>query len=101
MMNDVASLIQKRQNDFIEKRTIIESEVNKFLQSLEQQDADIRQKCNVVPGRTARDVLPSLWADEFDETAYQAEYNNLQQYINYVMQIQDENNREALECLQS
>lgn len=101
MMVDVASLIQQRQNDFIEKRTIIESEVNKFFKSLEQQDDDIRTKCNVVDGRTAKDVLPSLWADEFDEDAYKAELENLNKYIAYVMQVQEVNNREAIQCLQS
>ena len=101
MMVDVASLIRQRQNDFIEKRTIIESEVNKFLKSLEQQDDDIRTKCNVIDGRTAKDVLPSLWADDFNEEAYNVELANLNQYIAFVMQVQDENNREAIQCLQS
>lgn len=101
METNVAALIQQRQNEFIENRTKIEAEVNKFLKSLETQDADIRQRCNVVDGRTARDVLPSLWAEDFNIETYNAELANLNNYIAYVKQVQDENNREALECLQS
>ena len=62
-------LYQQRMNDFIEKRTKIESEVNAFLRSLEVDDEEFRAKCNVQEGLTARDVLPSLWAEEFDEAA--------------------------------
>ena len=100
-MNNVSQLLQERQNMFIECRTRIESEVNQFLQSLERQDEDIKQRCNVVPGRTAKDVLPSLWAPEFDEQQYQVELANLNNYINAVIQIQNQNNQEALQCLQS
>ena len=97
---NVEQLIQIRQNKFIETRTIIDTEVNKFLKSLEALDADIQAKCNVVAGRTTKDILPSLWAEPFDEVAYQAELAKLQTYIAGVKTITDSVNEEALRCLQ-
>lgn len=98
---NVTQLIQERQNQFIEKRTIIESEVNKFLQSLERLDADIKVRCKVVDGRTCHDVLPSLWIEPFNEENYLKEKEVLDNYISQVKIICDELNQEALTCLQS
>ena len=93
-------LYQKRMNDFIEARTKIESEVNAFLRSLEVDDVEFRERCNVQEGLTARDVLPSLWAEEFDEATYQSELAKLNNYIASVRAISDQLNAEALACLQ-
>lgn len=97
---NVAQLIQSRQNKFIETRTIIDSEVTKFLQSLETLDTNMQEQCKVVPGRTAKDVLPSLWVEPFDIDRYNIELQNLTQYIAGVKSITDSINEEALKCLQ-
>lgn len=99
--NNISQLIQERQNKFIETRTIIESEVTKFLESLTNLDADIKEKCGVREGLTAKDLLPALWIEPFDQKAYNAQKAALDTYIAQVTAICDKLNEEALACLQS
>ena len=98
---NVAQLIQDRQNKFIEGRTVTEVEVNKFLKSLEALDDSERIQCKVVVGRTAKDVLPSLWEEPFNVEKYNTELANLQNYIAGVKTFCDQINQEALKCLQA
>lgn len=98
---NVAKLIQDRQNKFIETRTNIENEVNKFLQSLCSLDEDLKIKCGVKDGMTAKDLLPALWAEPFVEETYLQQKNALDTYIMQVKAICDQLNQEALLCLQS
>lgn len=98
---DVQRLIQDRQNKFIESRTNIENEVNKFLKSLEGLDADVKEKCGVKDGVTARDILPALWEEPFNADIYSSQKAALDKYITTVSSICDLINQEALECLQS
>lgn len=98
---NVAALIQQRQNKFIETRTIIEAEVNKFLAGLEAQDEDVRNKLGVCTGKTAKDWLPSLWRDDFNMESYKYELAKLQEYIAKVKAYADNINAEAIRCLQS
>ena len=102
-MNDtnVAKLLQDRQNKFIETRTNIENEVNKFLKSLEALDDDVKINCGVAVGITAKDLLPALWQEPFNEEAYKAQKAQLDTYIAQVKNICDELNREAIACLNS
>lgn len=99
----VSSLYQARNSQFIETRTIIECEVNKFLESLNKEDEDIKRQLGVKEGITCRDLLPELWkpTDEFDEAVYQTQLNSLLQYITQVQAICDKINAEAIACLQS
>ena len=97
----VSRLIQDRQNKFIETRTNIENEVNRFLQSLSGLDADIKEKCGVRDGVTARDLLPALWQEPFDENAYNSQKASLDTYIAQVRAVCDQLNQEAIACLQS
>lgn len=97
----VAALIQQREVKFIETRTIIENEVNKFLQSLLSLDADVQQKVGAREGITAKDLLPALWADPFDEATYNQQLSSLMNYIAQVQAICDQINQEARACLQS
>lgn len=99
--NNVAYLLQQRMNKFIESRTIIDSEVNKFLKGLEQLDADVKVRLRVKDGVTTRDLLPSLWAEEFCMETYQQELASLKAYIAEVTAFADSLNQEALRCLQS
>lgn len=100
-MLDVAALKRKKQDDFIEKRTIIEQEVDKFLASISEMDADIKEKCNYDPNYSAKTLLPALWVEPFDEEAYNQQLSRLQNYIAGVKSICDKLNEEALKCLQS
>lgn len=97
----ISKLLQDRQNKFIETRTNIENEVNKFLQSLESLDPDIKAKCGVKDGVTARDLLSALWAEPFDENTYLTQKANLDTYVAQVRTVCDTINQEALACLQS
>lgn len=99
----VASLIQARYSQFIETRTVIECEVNKFLESLNKEDEDIKKQLGVREGITCRDLLPELWKpdNEFNEEVYQTQLNSLLQYIQQVQVICDKINAEAIACLQS
>jgi len=98
---NVAKLIQERQNKFIETRTNIENEVNKFLQSLCSLDEDIKVKCGVTEGASAKDLLPALWQEPFNETVYLQQKAALDNYIMQVKAVCDQLNQEALACLQS
>lgn len=98
---NVARLIQERQNKFIETRTNIENEVNKFLESLNKLDADMQAKCGVTAGITAKDLLPALWVEPFDEAEYNRQLAALNTYIEQVEVICNQLNQEALLCLQS
>lgn len=97
---NIAALYQLRQNQFIETRTIIESEVNKFLESLRAQDESLKQQLGVKEGITCKDLLPELWADEPNIDNYNVQLNNLLTYIGQVHAICDGLNAEAIACLQ-
>lgn len=96
----VEQLLNERQNKFIENRTIIEREVDTFLRSVETMDPVYQQQLNVVVGQTARDLLPSLWVEPFNEAQYNAERASLDAYIKRVTDVCDKLNAEALRCLQ-
>lgn len=98
--NNIAALIRERQDKFIETRTIIESEVNKFLDSIAALDEDVRTRCGYVNGANAKSLLPALWAEPFDVNTYNKQLAALQMYIRQVMAVRDEINREAQVCLQ-
>lgn len=100
MSMSIEQLYAQRQNKFIEDRTIIETETDKFLRSLEQLDPVYQQQLNVVQGQTARDVIPALWAEPFDEEAYNQQRAVLDQRIENAKIICDQLNEEALRCLQ-
>lgn len=97
---NIAAMIQQRQNKFIETRTIIETEVNKFLNSLQGLDAEYKEKLGVQPGITCKDLLPELWNEPFRTEVYDKQLANLQSYITQVQCICDKINQEALACLQ-
>ena len=100
-MQNVSRLIQDRQNKFIETRTIIENEVNRFLQSLAAMDADVQQRCGYQPGLDAKQLLSALWTEPFDEAKYAVQLENFNRYVNQAKMVCDEINKEALACLQS
>ena len=102
IQNDAVAqqLYQQRMNTFIETRTKIEQEVNRFLKSLEVDDEEFKAACNVRVGTTARDWLPSLWEEPFPEEKYQQEFAKLIEYIEQVRTVSDKIQQEAIACLQ-
>lgn len=99
---DVQAILRARQDAFIETRTRIESEVNKFLESVNQ---ITDKRVTSIPGRpignTCREVLPELWNEPFNQAAYDAQVAALKSYIDQVTKVCDIINEEALRCLQS
>lgn len=99
---DVQSILRARQDAYVEKRTRIEAEVNKFLESLEQiTDPRITSIPGRPEGNTCREILPELWKEEFNEAAYNQKLEALNSYIQEVQRTCDAINEEALKCLQS
>ena len=102
IQNDAVAqqLYQQRMNVFIETRAKIEQEVNRFLKSLEVDDEEFKAACNVRVGTTARDWLPSLWEEPFQEEKYKQEFAKLSEYIEQVRTVSDKIQQEAIACLQ-
>lgn len=99
-VKSVDQLLRERQDKFVERRTVIENEVNQFLKSLESLDHVYKQQLQVIDGRTAKDVLPALWAEPFVQETYDAQKAELDKYIASVQAVCDQLNEEALRCLQ-
>lgn len=97
----IEQLYSERQAKFVESRTITESEVNRFLQSLETLDPVYQQELGVVAGQTARDVLPALWADPFVEADYLQQKAVFDQRVAAATALANKLNAEALQCLQA
>lgn len=98
---EIEALLRQRQNKFVEDRTKIETQVDAFFASLQGLDPDIKVKCGVVDNAHARDVLPALWQEPFDEAAYNDQLSKFNAYVAQVRSICDQLNQEALACLQS
>lgn len=101
MDNNMASaLLQQRLSDFIEKRTIIENELTRFLQSLDALDDATKEQIGYTPGHTARTLLPALWEEDFDLTKYNEQLSNYKAWEERIRLVMDEINQEAARCLQ-
>lgn len=98
--DNIAALLQQRQTEFIETRTTIESEVNRFLESIKKADEDVKKRCGYRESVTARELLPALWEDPFDKVKYASQLEQVNSYIASVSKIFDSINMEALKCLQ-
>ena len=102
MANETAAqLLRKRQEEFIERRTKIETEVNLFLASIGKMDADIQAECKYNPNVTAKNWLPALWAEPFSKEDYEKQLANFNTYERQVEAICNRLAQEALACLQS
>lgn len=96
------ALLRQRQNEFIEKRTIIESEVNKYLEGMNAESPAFQQRCGYdLQGKTAKDILSAAWADEFDQKLYDEQMASFMEYVNRSVALAEQLNMEALQCLQN
>lgn len=99
---NVEEILRVRQGKFVETRTRIEMEVNKFLESIDKIDDERVTSISGRPvGKTCNEVLPALWEDPFDETKYKMQLANLNQYVDAVKACVNDINSEALKRLQS
>ena len=54
----------------------------------------------MIEGQTARDVLPALWEEPFDNERYLTQRALLDERITKATQLRDKLNAEAIQCLQ-
>lgn len=97
--HELAELIRKRQETFIETRTKIETEVNTFLASLENVDTDIKEQVKYNSSMTAKSLLPELWNEPFNMDTYNSQLKELHEFIDRVHSVCDKINQEAMQCL--
>lgn len=101
-MTSVEELLRVRQGKFVETRTRIEMEVNKFLESIDKTGDERVMSIGGRPeGKTCKEVLPALWEEPFDEAKYKEQLDLLNRYIAAVSTYVDTLNTEALKRLQS
>lgn len=100
MSQSIEQLYAALNNKFIEQRTLTEVELNKFLKSLEGLDPVYQQELGFVAGRTARDMIPSLWVEPFDEAMYLQEKAIVDDLVSRSVTLCNKLNEEALRCLQ-
>lgn len=98
-MNNVALLYKKKQELFIEGRTNNANEVEKFLNGLSKVDPKLLPKDKQLRGKTAKEILPSMWEEPFNEKKFQVELAEFNSYVDAVMTVADRINAEALEVL--
>lgn len=99
-MENIQAQLQKRQNKFIETRTIIADQVNKYIASLAILSEEQKQQCIMPNGSRAEEVLPELWNEPFNEEVYNMQLMQLQKSIVSVTALRDRLNQEAMACLQ-
>ena len=98
-MTDVNELYKKRQEVFIERRTTIATEVDKFLAGVAEIEPELIKDITPLNGTTAKEVLPSMWVEPFNIEAYERELAVLNDYINKIKSVADALNAEALKVL--
>ena len=98
-MNNVNELYRKRQEVFIERRTTIASEVDKFMQGVAGIDPELLKNVTPINGTNAKDILPSMWAEPFNIEAYKSELAIFDNYVRQIKQVADDLNTQALKIL--
>ena len=98
-MNNVNELYRKRQEVFIERRTTIASEVDKFMQGVAGIDPELLKNVTPINGTSAKEILPSMWIEPFDIEKYKQELSVFDNYVRQIKQVADELNAQALKIL--
>lgn len=98
-MATVKQLYNARLQLFIERRSKVQAEVDRFLQSVKSINPERLAGIEPIEGDTAQEVLPALWREPYDSQQYEVELSRLQHYISQVKAVADELNAEALRIL--
>ena len=99
MAFDVQRALEAKKQAFIETRTQNEMEINKFLRSLESWPDEYFNLLKLERGKTARDLVPSMWSEPFNIENYNMEMARLTNYINSVSSLADKIANKAMEEL--
>lgn len=98
-MATVKQLYDARFQLFIERRSKVQSEVDRFLESVKSINPERLAGIEPIEGNTAQEVLPSLWKEPYNAEQYAVELSRLQRYIADVKAVADALNAEALRIL--
>lgn len=101
MMTDISIALKQRQDKFVETRTIIATEINKFLESLGELTEEDRNNIKMPAGRSPQEILPALWVEPFDEAAYNEQLKEFSVCVSSAISYCDKLNERALACLKS
>ncbi len=93
--------LKQRQVKFVETRTVIASEVTKFLNSVQSLPEKVRVQVILPNGNTAQEILPALWEEPFDQAAYNSQLEAFNNSVRSVVTVCDALNEEAVKCLRS
>ena len=94
---NIKAVLAKRQEEFIRSRVEIENWVVILFKQLSE--VTLPETIGNPPGRTAKEIFPSLYEEKFDIEKYKAEFRVFGAWYQKVQQYADEVNRHALEVL--
>lgn len=95
-------LLDKRKEDFIKTRYAIEQKVNSYMTRVfaaRELEPVWFSNVQFPNGKTAQEVLPSMYAEKFDPDAYMAELDRLLIFARQIEAVADAINKEAERCL--
>ena len=98
-MTPVQNLIAERERQFIETRLLICQWVEKLMENVSQIDPKLLTNLDVPKGKTAQELLPSLFVTPFDFEQYEKEAAVLNAFQSRLDALADWLNAEALKCL--
>lgn len=98
---EIKDIIALKERQFVETRLLISQWVETFMKNVREVDpALLAQEGIILPeGNTAEELLPSLYAPNFDITTYEAEKAKFDQLQSKFNILADKLNEEALRCL--
>ena len=85
-MQDIQSLVNLRQERFIEQRTKIKQEVERVRASFDNIPARLLEGITIPPAHTAEELFPSLWLDPPNTEQYKVEKENFTQVYNQIQE---------------
>ena len=98
-MTDVHALLEQRRTAFIAKRRDIEVWVEKFFTEIDAISPDLLKDTHPPIGKTAKDLLPSMYKEPFVQEEFDKEYAVLDAYYQEVQQVASYLNEKAAEVL--
>ena len=98
-MTDVTKLLEERRNQFITTRRDIEVYIETFFSELEKVPPKLLADVQLPTGRTAQEIFPALYAEPFDEEAYEAQYEAFNKCYKQVQGVAEYLNKKAEELL--
>ena len=96
---DVHALLEKRRAAFLTKRRDIEVWVDKFFSEVSAISPELLKDTHPPAGKTAQELLPSMYKEPFSQEEFDKEYAVLNSYYNEVQGVAEYLNSKAAEVL--